>query len=613
MSKSTKETQPQNQVRSIFPAYVEAVLVVTLFTVARQLFSPFLGTLLPFTFFFLATAIVLWRRGTGPAVFAAALGYVCARIWIYQPTPSPFTYGEFVQTLSYVILSALLIGLSHVFRARGSVAKAHAEELSSTADKLDIALSTGRTVAFEWDLTNQTVRLFGPAEELLGLKERIQVEAGLESVVLEDREKLTGLITEATDTGLPFATDVRFIHPKTGDLRWFATKISPQRDSHGKVTVLVGAATDITEYRDAERRKDEFLATLAHELRNPLAPIIGGLDLATHTALEPEVLQKTLQMMQRQASTISQLVDGLMDLSRISHGKLALNMETCDIRTCLQYAVEVVEPLARGANQTLTVSLPDTPILVNGDPLRLSQTFSNLAMNAYKFTPNGGTITLEARQDGEEAIVVVADTGVGIAPSHLGEVFERFAQPHGSPTHRPVGLGVGLSLCQEIIGLHGGIVTAESEGVNKGSRFTVRLRAIAGEKPSTVAVVHAPEVEKGIKRVLVVDDNRDAADVLGLLLRSAGHEVVVCYSASDGLKERATFAPEVILVDLGMPEMDGFEMAKAIQDSGQGQTPRLVAVTGWGQDSDLEMTKKAGFDAHLVKPATLDDIKAALY
>ena len=367
----------------------------------------------------------------------------------------------------------------------------------------------------------------------------------------------------------------------------------------------------LVEREVADRRKDEFLATLAHELRNPLAPIRNWVNVLRLSGSD-QPGRNVWEMMDRQVNHMVRLVDDLLELSRITRGKIELRMESIELASVVAAAVEASRPLIESANHTLTVSVPEDPIVVRADAVRLAQVFSNLLNNAVKYTDTGGSISLVVRRASDSAIVSVSDTGIGISPAALPRVFDMFVQIEGRD-HRPqTGLGIGLTLVRSIVEMHGGRVEAHSQGSGHGSQFIVRLPLSAGTP--TMADDAIPRIPRfrGLTRVLVVDDNEDAADSLAALLTTLGADVRVAYDGKEALKILQTFKPAGIFLDLGMPEMDGYDLAQLIRSRPETHDTVLIALTGWGQERDRRRTEAAGFNHHLAKPADLATLQSLL-
>lgn len=361
----------------------------------------------------------------------------------------------------------------------------------------------------------------------------------------------------------------------------------------------------------ADRRKDEFLATLAHELRNPLAPIRNWVNVLRLSG-SGEHGQEVWDMMDRQVTHMVRLVDDLMELSRITRGKIDLRLELIELVSVVAAAVEASRPLIESAGHKLTVSVPEEPLVVRADAVRLAQVFSNLLNNAVKYTESGGRITLVVRREGESAMVSVTDNGIGISPEALPRVFDMFVQVDGRERRPQTGLGIGLTLVRSLVEMHGGRVEAHSEGIGQGSQFVVRLPLFAGVPVSEDVRRAGVPTFRGLTRVLVVDDNRDAADSLAALLTTIGADARVAYDGKSALDLLDPFQPAGIFLDLGMPGMDGYELARRIRSRPDARDTVLVALTGWGQERDRRRTEAAGFNYHLAKPADLDTLQRVL-
>lgn len=364
--------------------------------------------------------------------------------------------------------------------------------------------------------------------------------------------------------------------------------------------------------KEADRRKDEFLATLAHELRNPLAPLSTGLEV-TKLAKDPLLVDQARAMMERQMSHLVRLVDDLLDLSRISCGKIDLRRERLPLSTVIQQAVEASKPSIDQGAHRLTITMPPESIHVDGDLIRLAQVFSNLLNNAAKFTPNGGNIQLTVERHGGDALVSVRDDGLGIPGHLLPRVFDMFTQVHRSPGHPQGGLGIGLALVKALVGMHSGSIEICSAGLQKGTTVSVRL-PVAAPLPQAAAPGSEPAAAATPHRILVVDDNRDAALSLAMLLDLMGNETRTAHDGLEAIEIAAQFQPEIILLDIGMPKVDGYEAARRLRER-HGAGVVLVALTGWGQDEDRRRSQEAGFDLHLVKPveiAALEDLLAGI-
>lgn len=395
--------------------------------------------------------------------------------------------------------------------------------------------------------------------------------------------------------------------------------VSPVRAADGRVVAASKIARDITQrkqaeaaLRDADRRKDEFLAILAHELRNPLAPIRNSLHILRLTGEHAPAAERVAEMMERQVNHMVRLVDDLLEVSRITRGQIELRKEPTDVTGVVHSAVETSRPLIEAAGHELTLTLPDEPLTVEGDPVRLAQILSNLLNNAAKYTDAGGRIGLTVRRDGGCVAVSVRDTGKGIPSEMLPRVFEMFMQVDRHADRAQGGLGIGLTLVKRLTEMHGGSVQAHSEGAGRGSDFVVRLPlAVQGRKGAQKPQNSTPSFLPS-RRALVVDDNRDSAESMGMLLKLLGADVQVVFSGQDALEAMASYKPAVVLLDIGMPGLDGYEVARRIRQQPEYKDVMLIALTGWGQEEDRRRSQSAGFDHHLIKPADLNALRSLL-
>ena len=373
------------------------------------------------------------------------------------------------------------------------------------------------------------------------------------------------------------------------------------------VTAALRARERQYEMREIDRRKNEFLAMLAHELRNPLAPISAASELLSYAQLDQARIKKTSEIIARQVKHMTGLIDDLLDVSRVSRGLIALEHAELDARQIVGDAVEQVRPLVDQRRHTLAVQFCPEPASVNGDRKRLIQVLANMLNNAAKYSPEGSNIVLSMHADEHSVMFTVADDGIGMTPDFVDHVFEMFAQAKRTPDRMQGGLGIGLSLVKSLVELHGGTVDAYSEGIGKGSRFTVRLPRVRESASSHLrAGREAPLPKARSRRLLLVDDNEDAAHMLAMLLEAAGHEVLVEHNAAAGLERARSATPDVCLLDIGLPDMDGNELASQLRSQAATSRSLLVAITGYGQDHDRRKTAAAGFDHHFVKPVNVE-------
>ena len=367
------------------------------------------------------------------------------------------------------------------------------------------------------------------------------------------------------------------------------------------------------EMREADRRKDDFLAMLAHELRNPLAPVSAASELLRVADLDPQRIKQTSEIISRQVRHMTALIDDLLDVSRVSRGLVTLDKATLDARLILKNAVEQVRPLIDSRRHRLTVQTPPEAAYVQGDQKRLIQILANLINNAAKYTPEGGDIIVTMDVTPEDVRYQVVDNGIGIAANVIGHVFEMFAQAERTPDRSLGGLGIGLALVQRLVDLHGGRVTAHSDGLGKGSTFSVTLPRVAQlDTPQSADAPEPASRQARRLRLLIVDDNVDAAEMLGLYLEAAGYEVLMEHNATDALARAIQTRPDVCLLDIGLPDMDGNQLAQKIHACPETNEALLIALTGYGQEQDRKKTTAAGFKHHFVKPVDMAMLLEAL-
>jgi PAS domain S-box-containing protein len=419
--------------------------------------------------------------------------------------------------------------------------------------------------------------------------------------------------------------DVNWRVRKDGSQFWANVVITALWDEAGNLRGFSKITRDLTERRqlerakiqaeilaDLSRRKDEFLAMLSHELRSPLAPILNAVHLLRLQKYEDPIQQQARAIIERQVEQLTRLVDDLLEVSRITTGRIRLQQEHIDMRGIVERAVEAVRPLVVQRKHDLSVSLPSEPIWLFADSTRMEQVVVNVLSNATKYTADGGRIWLALQREGEEAVLRVRDTGVGIAPDFLPNIFDLFTQAERSLDRSQGGLGVGLTVAQRVVEIHGGRIEAHSAGLGHGSEFTVHL-AIALPPESQPAKPTKTAGQSGQPlRVLVVDDNKDTADSAAMLLQGAGHDVRVAYSGIRALDLALAYRPDAVLLDLGLPEMDGYEVARRLRQNPQLKNVLLIAVSGYGQETDRQNSQEAGFDAHMLKPVKMEKVEDVL-
>jgi PAS domain S-box-containing protein len=392
---------------------------------------------------------------------------------------------------------------------------------------------------------------------------------------------------------------------------------SPIRNREGQIVGASKIARDVTEARrlaeesrQADRRKDEFLAMLGHELRNPLAPILTALELMKLRGVD--MFTRERSVIERQVRHVARLVDDMLDLARITRGKVSLEKQPVEVAVVVAKAIEIAEPLIAERGHRLHVAVPEAGLVVDADQVRLSQVFANLLTNAARYTEPGGEISVTAKHGPGEVVVDVKDSGMGLSPEFLPHVFDLFAQGPRTIDRSQGGLGLGLALVQSLVALHGGSVSAHSEGPGKGSCFSVRLPLSASPRNvDTREGAQGMPAVGAYKRILLVDDNADATDMLRDMLTDLGYQVVVAYDGPQALVALEQFQADVAVIDIGLPVMDGYELAGQIRESGH--PPRLIAMTGYGQPADRVRSRQAGFDDHLVKPVDVATLIAVIH
>jgi PAS domain S-box-containing protein len=608
-----------------FRRYGVVMLVVAIAVMIRRALWPVLGAELPFLMLWPAVMICAWYGGLGAGLLATLLATVIATLLFFEPSGSlaSVTREGWIGMASFAGLGSvisLLLELLH--RARRRV-EDHARELFEQGERFRVTLASIGDAVLATDAKGRVLFLNEVAQALTDWK--------LEEAV-----------------GLPFARVMRIVNEQTGQPavnpveRVLATgrvvglanhtvllsrggrevpiddSAAPIRDAAGTVVGVVLVLHDITEQRQAQealqevdRRKDEFLAMLGHELRNPLAPIRSAVEILRLAGADGPDSRHALEVIGRQVRHMARLVDDLLDVSRISRGKIRLEKRRVALAVVLASAVEAARPRIDARRHELTVCLPPEAVWLEADAVRLAQVFANLLNNAAKYTEEGGRIRLTAECDGAEVVVYVRDNGIGISPEMLPRVFELFTQAERALGRSEGGLGVGLALVRTLVEMHGGRVEAHSGGAGKGSEFVVRLPVLrAPSKEESGQGVARVEVTGPSRRVLVVDDNRDAAESLAKFLALSGHDVRTAHDGKAALEAARAFRPEVVLLDIGLPGMDGYQVARRLREQEGERHAFLAALTGYGQEDDRRRSREAGFDAHLVKPTDPDDLLA---
>lgn len=497
------------------------------------------------------------------------------------------------------------------------------EALALERRRLDLALTAGQMGAYDLDIREGTLWWSPQTYAVFGVKPDnfVPTPSTINPLIHpDDRLSFERGRAEAIEAKRPFAHELRIVRPD-GLTIWLDLRGQALYDEQGRATRHFGTVMDITErkqteqrLRDADRQKDVFIATLAHELRNPMASMHNAIELLRRSVPADPGVSANYALLHRQMGQMKLLLDDLLDVGRISQGHLVLRLQPTRLADALEHAIELARPAIDSAHHALSVELPNETLRVSGDPVRLSQVFSNLLINAAKYTPHGGRIALTLARDGTAAVVTVADDGIGIASEDMGRIFAMFGQVRGEDDRAAGGLGIGLSLARGLVEQHGGSIKAHSAGPGHGSQFVVRLPLLgAAVGPQTTAspVAEAPTALWKC-RVLVADDIREIADSFALLLSEDGHTVEVAYDGAQALHLAERFRPDVVLMDIGMPDMSGFEVCRLIRRAPWSTGMTLVAQSGWGQDDDRRRSIEAGFDLHFVKPSDVAAVMLAV-
>jgi PAS domain S-box-containing protein len=502
-------------------------------------------------------------------------------------------------------------------------------DLRAEQESLRLALEASTAGAFDWHIPSNQMRWTDGHYRILGIEPRSVLpsyELWRRHIHPDDVERVDRTVEDALPTNKRYRAEFRILRATDGQERWIEAQGLTFSES-GRALRMVGVVADVTDrrlaearlreseaaLREADRRKDEFLATLAHELRNPLAPIRNAAHMMSLGKLDEEQLQWSRRVIHRQVEHMARLLDDLLDVARITRGKLQLKKEHVDLGTIVDTAVEAARPLINAKRHGLTLELPPQLPTLEADPVRLAQVLSNLLTNAAKYTDVSGRIALRASVADGKLHVSVRDNGIGLSPDALAHIFEMFSQVRDEQGRSDGGLGIGLALVKGLVDLHGGTIEAFSEGAGHGSEFVVTMPIHPGQSPNVSASIPREESRESIgRKILVADDNQDAADSLALLLTSSGHEVRTAHGGHGAVVIATAFQPEIALLDIGMPDLNGYEVARRLRETSWGKAVRLIALTGWGQDEDKRRALAAGFDHHLTKPVDLQELESLL-
>jgi PAS domain S-box-containing protein len=504
-------------------------------------------------------------------------------------------------------------------------AETEATRRQASERRLHMALAAGHMGTWEWDITSGRVTWSEELEVIHGLEPGTfggTLDAFRRDIHPADVERVEATIAAAlANPQSDYSLEYRILRTD-GAVCWLAARGHVQVDNEGKPARMVGICSDATErkrtedaVREADRRKDDFLATLAHELRNPLVPLRAGVAVIRRVNNDPEAVIEHCMIMERQLQQLTRLVDDLLDVSNLTRRGLALEKRRIELATVIRTALEQSRSQIEEAAHGLSVRLPKEQIFLDADPVRLGQVLTNLLSNAIKYTPRGGHIEIAAERDGSDVCVSVRDDGLGIPVEKLDTIFEIFCQLDRSLETGYKGLGIGLALVKALVRMHGGTVEAYSEGPGKGSTFRVRLpTAVASEAASPVNVLskNPGHPDKAVCRVLLVDDNRDGAWSMARWIRLLGHDIRVAHDGSEALRVASEFRPDLVLMDIGLPQRNGYDVVREMRSSPWSGKVTFVAVTGWGGEADRRQSHEAGFHRHLTKPVEPDVLEALL-
>ena len=515
---------------------------------------------------------------------------------------------------------------------RRAIDEARSRETLARA-RLEIALQSAGMAAWQVDPRDGTVAASHELGRLLGRPgdaAPATLDEWLAAIHPDDLPDVVAARQAALQGGDDYRMQYR-VPGADGVTRWIASSARVLRDAHGNPVTVIGTARDVTadietrrnlerktaQLEESDRKKNEFLSILAHELRNPLGAARYSIALLRQARANPSVLARATDVIDRQIGHMARMLDDLLDLSRITHNRIALERTPLDLRRVVELACENTQAAFAAKGHALHVALPDAPVTVVGDEVRLTQVFANVLHNAAKFTRDGGRVAVRVAGDGNEAVVEIEDNGIGIAPHRLDEVFEMFSQAETKAHGGTPGLGIGLAVVRSLVGLHGGTVRAFSAGQDQGTRVrvTLPLAAPAADAARTADTGDTAPVVAGAAtplRVLLADDNVDAAELLAAFLQAQGHAVDLAFDGLTAIERARATRPDVMVLDIGMPGATGYEVARWVRAQPWGTRVRLVAVTGWGHEHDGGQALDAGFDVRLVKPIVMDQLLAAL-
>lgn len=608
-----------------------APAAVAVAVVARWLLTPLLGDdNLPFFTFYFATIFAAWYGGLWPGLLSLVLGIGCGVFFFHHPH-HPFNLTSILNRFDLFRFAGVGFAVSLICEALHRSqrhSEQHREYLRTTLGSIGDAVITT-------DAKDCVTMMNAVAEELTGWKlaeaEGRPLEVIFNIVNEQSRQPVESPTRRALKEGIIVGlANHTVLLAKNGTERPIDDSAAPIRGEDGAIFGCVLVFRDITDKKEMEnelrqvaaelstanRKKDEFLATLAHELRNPLAPLRNAVQLMQVAGDNAEVVKQARLMMERQLAQMARLVDELMDISRISRGRIEIKKQRVELAAVVNDAVEASRPLIESMGHEFTVTLPPQPIVLDADPTRLAQVFLNLLNNAAKYSERGGRIRFTVETQGNEVSVSVRDNGIGIPAEHLTRIFDMFTQVDRSLEKSQGGLGIGLNIAKRLVEKHGGRIEARSEGPGRGSEFIVHLPILVGESaPRPVGPHGGAAALKSSLRILIVDDNKDGAESLAMMLNLMGNETLTAHDGLEGVEAAERFRPDVVLLDIGLPKLNGFEACRRIRERPWSKNVVFIAVTGWGQEEDRRRSQEAGFAHHMVKPVhpqTLMELLAEL-
>jgi PAS domain S-box-containing protein len=604
-------------------------VLVALALLFRYSLRPILGYDAPFLILWPIVMVAAWYGGQGPGILTTLLAVIVAAFTFFD-IGGPINEQGWMDMAFFVLLGlAISVLLEKLHDAQRRLAIS-ARELFDQRERLRVTLTSIGDAVLATDVEGRITFLNPVAQALTGWTQHDAFGHPFDEVFrainAKSGEQIESPVRKALQTGQVVGLGSHTIlHSATGQKIPIDDSAAPIRDALGQVTGVVLVFRDITEQKrmlaaleEADRRKNEFLAMLGHELRNPLAPIRNALHLLRGSRTADEQTRWAREVIDRQVKQMGRLVDDLLDVSRISRGKIQFKKERMDVVGVARQALDTSRPLIEAKHHTLDIHLPAEPVWIDADPARLAQIMANLLNNAAKYTDQGGHIRFSVEPEETEVRIRVRDNGIGISCEMLPRVFDMFAQSERALERAQGGLGIGLTLVKSLVELQGGSIQAFSNGPGTGSEFIVQMPILkeTGAKRTNGGAVDSSSspVPSGVqgRRVLVVDDNIDAAESLAMLLELEGHQVRTAHDGTSALQIVRDYEPEVIFLDIGLPGMDGFEVARRLRAGEEGRPFSLVALTGFGQEHDPRSFEEAGFDAHIIKPADMNVIRRLL-